>query len=258
MLGHRYHIHKNAWGPNKATGLSQRQRRIVGINALAKKNPDHEFEIYNELVASRLGQYMGLPIPVGMVLEKDSELFYASCHVSAATEELPDADLNRFCRDKADLACGVMVFDAWTANDDRHLENIWYNYYEDETFVFDQGNALLSDEGESHLHSAEKCLCVRYANDALSQFITSLDSFSIWYEAILRIPTSAITALVIEASAVGVDKMLGEKVGAWLLKRREILPRLFRDEVGRFPRLEMSLLDPFAGYENDPPPEYII
>ena len=71
---------------------------------------------------------MGLPIPLGVILERDRQLYYASLHVAVAGEKLPPAtedDLDAIAADES-LACGIVMFDSWIVNEDRHVGNISY------------------------------------------------------------------------------------------------------------------------------------
>jgi len=99
MLAHRYQIYKKAWGNDFGDG-GDKEKRWIGLAALAKRDRACKFEVFNELVAMRLGQMLGLPIPSGMVVENGGGVYYASCHILAAGGELPEADLERFCHEK--------------------------------------------------------------------------------------------------------------------------------------------------------------
>ena len=247
MLAHQYQIWlQGGWG-HEWNPDDPIEKRYVGITAVAKRDKESTFEVFNELVAMRLGQLIGLPIPVGMVLNKDNTFYFASCHILAAGGELPKADLERFAKEKPIEACGVLVFDAWIANTDRHDENLWYDYYADRYFLIDHGRALLDGSGLTHLRSRADDLALRTDPPCLAPHIRSFHAFEFWRQQITALSEAAIRTTAIEAATVGVDQTLALECANWLIKRRRELPQLFRKNTSIFSRLQPSVLDPFGG-----------
>jgi hypothetical protein len=256
MLAHKYQIYKKAWG-REVDPDSDIEQRLVGITAYAKRDRHNPYEVFNELVAMQLGRLIGLSVPPGMVVEKEGSLYFASMHILETGGSLPDCDFARFCREMRREACGTMVFDAWIANNDRHDENMWFNYYDSEYFLIDHGQSLLGNGGEVFLHSNRDRLHIRTSTPALSEFITSFVDFRHWYDLIKAIPPDSIRRVVNEAAKVGIDHLLANMTADWLIERRARLPRLFSMERGSFPKLIETLIDPFSD-SNDTFPEYCI
>lgn len=257
MLAHQYQVWpKLGWGDDLDPN-DPKEKRYVGITTVAKRDRDSAFEVFNELVAMRLGQLMGLPIPPGVIVENDGKTFYCSAHVSAASGDLPNADLERFAADKEDDACGVMVFDAWIANCDRHDENLWYDYYGNKCFLFDHGMSLLGGSGRTALTSNRDRLAIRVDSPCLAEHLQSLSFFDHWHSRICDIPAHAIRSAVRDAASVGVDEALAHECGEWLLVRRGRLPQLFRNQRNDFPKVRPTLFDPFQN-NDDCSPEYHI
>jgi hypothetical protein len=215
------------------------------------------YEPFNELVAARLGQVIGLPVPAGITVERGGNVYFCSCNIGAAGGDLPEADFARFATEKAGDACGVTVFDAWIANTDRHNSNLWYDYYNDRFVIFDHGRALLNGSGRVHLQSNRDRLGVLDDERSLSHHVTNFASFRHWHQRILEIPEYAIFQWIGEAAAVGVDPVLARECATWLVKRRVMLPDLFRNGLASFPKYQPSVFDPFGDCD-DPPPEYYI
>jgi len=150
-----------------------------------------------------------------------------------------------------------MLFDAWIANEDRHDENIWYNYYDDQFFLIDHGNSLFCSLGESNLTNNVSRLAVKTSVPSLSQHIESFADFAYWYEGIKAIPSEAIRRILRNAAEVGVGLALADKATEWLIKRRLLLPSLFQSSLSTFPKVKKTLFDPFGDY-HDTFPEYSI
>ena len=247
MLAHRYQIWPSGWSAewDKDEDI---EKRYVGITTIAKRDRQSPYGVFNELVCMRLAQLIGLPVPIGMTLERDGNVYFASCHLLAAGGEMPKADLQRFVTDRPADACGITVFDAWIANADRHDENMWYDYYSDggQFVLFDHGRALLNGSGRVHMSSNESRLGIRLDPPCLSFHMRSFTSFSHWVGLIQQVPTAAIFAATREAATVGVDVTLAEECATWFSARRDRLPELFRGSSDDFPQRERSLLDPFG------------
>ncbi len=256
LLAHKYKIWPESWSADLDPDHPN-EKRYVGITARAKRDRESPYEVFNELVAMRLGHLIGLPIPAGIVVERNGNFFFASCDVSTVDGELPAADVPRLCRDRSDDACGIMVFDAWIANTDRHDENIWYDYYGDVVVAFDHGRGLLGTSGRPHMNSNKVRLGIRLDEVCLADHIISFNEFPKWHDRICRLHPNAIIQTVTEASSVDIDKSLALECGDWLINRRNILPDLFRNERHVFKKLQKTIFDPF-GVIDDYFPEYCI
>lgn len=118
------------------------------VGGIAKTNEEAPFTIANEIVAERLGQLLGLPVPAGVVAQDDEKvLHYFSLNVGQEGKDLPPIVAPDFCAEEEWLAAGIVVFDILIANGDRHRNNL----SRDETFpdepprvsIFDHGTSLL-------------------------------------------------------------------------------------------------------------------
>lgn len=205
----------------------------------------------------RLAHLLGLPVPAGVVVARRGVPFFASCDVSVVDGELPSADFDRLCEDRPNEVCGLMVFDGWIANSDRHDEYIWYDYYGHKLVAFDHGRGLLGTSGRTHLVSNRRRLGIRLDPPCLADHIRSFDDFWKWMDRIDRLHPQTILGIAEEASAVDVDRALALECGNWLIERRKRLPQLFENERHVFTRLRRSLHEPF-GRSDDYFPEYCI
>ena len=84
----------------------------VGVAGLAKgANQDQPFAVANELVCGNLAQAIRLPIPPGFIVDWEGQPYYVSLNFNLAGEDLPPADIVNLVARKADLACGIVLFD---------------------------------------------------------------------------------------------------------------------------------------------------
>lgn len=103
------------------------------------------YTVANELVASRLAGLLGLPVPPGTVVSlADGTMAYAMLRFGLAGESPPPVNVSQFVLNRSKLAAGIVLFDAWILNADRHAGNIAYvPPSRDLVSVFDHGHALL-------------------------------------------------------------------------------------------------------------------
>lgn len=119
------------------------------IRGVAKTNSESRFTIANEVIAARIGQTMGLPVPSG-VIARDAEkrLYYLSLDMSSEGKQLPPIRPSQFVEEDPRIAAGVAVFDVLIANGDRHRGNLSRDpaFVPPRTSVFDHGHALLGTD----------------------------------------------------------------------------------------------------------------
>jgi hypothetical protein len=256
MLAHRYHVWD--WGNRISKPSDDCEKYQVGAVTIAKRDTTSQYEIFNELVAMHLGRCIGLPIPVGIVLEKASKPYYASFKVGIiGVAELPDGDIDSAIARLPAMCCGAIVFDAWISNVDRHSKNFWFDEEEGKLFLFDHGCALLNRIGVDHLTSTENSLAINSDNNDFMPEIRSLEAIDEWIERIAAIPSEAIHETVREAATAGVSTEEATQCGTWLVRRRKRLKELFRSGLSDFTKYSPGMFDPFRE-PNDDEPEYYI
>lgn len=222
----------------------------VAVLTKAKRSYTNPYEIANELLCLRLGLAMRLPIPAGIILEKDNEMYYASLHVAVAGAKLPPAtedDLDAIAQDER-LACGIVMFDSWILNEDRLPRNISYIDETSQTFLFDHGKAFWDKEGRQFLQNSRDKIGIG-EDHCLANRIKSLCNFSEWHRRMMDIPNSYIRDSVELATAVGLPQADVDFCTDYLIDHRSRLREIFvATRELAFPNLDEGLLDPLTGH----------
>lgn len=84
----------------------------------------------NEMLATRLGQALGLPVPPGALVEAPEEIdtdgfaWFVSLRLSPEGEYHPAVVAEDLHARHPDLAAGIFTFDTWIWNPDRHAKNL--------------------------------------------------------------------------------------------------------------------------------------
>lgn len=229
------------------------------IGGVAKSNDECEFTIANEVIAARIGQTLGLPVPAGVIAEDPAKtLRYLSLDVSLEGKQLPPILTADFCRQEPRLAAGVVVFDVLIANGDRNATNLSSDpaFKPPRVSVFDHGHALFGTNppiGRERLQlAADRLGCVDDdANIACSSVLLaqSLDCGELerWVERVHRIPSFVyddICNQVASISALNVTPDMAHELASWLATRAARLGDLIWQNQNVFPEVEWSLWKP--------------
>jgi hypothetical protein len=119
------------------------------IPALHKWNT--EFTPYcvpNEFISSKIGEYVGLPLPPFGVTQPASEFpskhIFSSMHFNFKGRDLDPIIPENCVTSLPELCAGILVFDVLVCNSDRHKKNLSGDGMDAPRVlrVFDQGNAL--------------------------------------------------------------------------------------------------------------------
>lgn len=103
----------------------------LGTAVVIVKSADemHRWLVLNEFVSQRLAVIVGLPVPAGDlgVLSEDSTIPWVQLIVSSDSIVLPPGDLADAYTQLPLAVIGMLVFDTWICNDDRHEKNVIYS-----------------------------------------------------------------------------------------------------------------------------------
>jgi hypothetical protein len=117
------------------------------ISAVVKGNSaSAPYCIPNELICSRIGQFVGLPLPPsGIVGGASGVVSFASLDFNLTGTSLPPIDVKKCWQVFPDVATGIVLFDIVIANSDRHASNLSADFSGAPPLmnVFDHSHALL-------------------------------------------------------------------------------------------------------------------
>jgi hypothetical protein len=125
------------------------------LNAFARKNtPDRPYAVANDFIASTLGMAAGLPVPPGTLIGVYGGGYNYACLAFGDRGDRPPPIIPpKFCQERPWEACGIIAFDQWIHNTDRHDSNIGY-LPDFAVGVFDHDLALLNEsKSDEEAHS---------------------------------------------------------------------------------------------------------
>jgi hypothetical protein len=102
-----------------------------------KATPGQPYIVANELVCGRIAGVLLLPCPPGALMQKDADTYFFSLDFNIAGQALPPASASEIVAKFPRLAWGIIVFDVFVMNSDRHPGNIAYDTSTDQVQIFD-------------------------------------------------------------------------------------------------------------------------
>jgi hypothetical protein len=212
----------------------------VGISGVAKTAVEGDpFVVPNELLCNLLARAIMLPTPPGFVVDRDGVPYYVSLNFNLSGHELPDADCGLLAERHPELAWGIILFDVWVVNSDRHERAINFDTLADRVQVFDHDWAFMAGEnGRARLERATDSTGIHL--HCLAGEIAGLGGFREWFERINAVPEFYIREAVQAAAQVGLPEEDVEFCISFLLDRRTRLVELVRADSALFPRIPNS------------------
>ncbi len=138
----------------------------------------------NEFTCGRLGLLIGLPVSPGSVATTgdDEKLAYVSLRFGPKGASPPPFDPEEFVVDSPSIAAGVIAFDCWIANPDRHQHNLAHVRGEPKipVTVFDHSHALFGVQAGAAVQRLREMVCRPSVSRILREHITSNTEFGYW------------------------------------------------------------------------------
>lgn len=185
----------DAFGP--AVGGSATAPRYCQLGGVIKLDTDAApYTAANELICARLASMIGLPVPPGTIVRGDNgETGYVSLRFGRAGEQPPPVIPEHFVEDHPDLAAGVVAFDCWVGNTDRHNQNLAYSRGNLPPVVFDHSHALFGGGTDtSHLNRPED----PRVNGSIARLLTSDAGLRLYAERIGSVPQILVQLVIRE------------------------------------------------------------
>lgn len=200
------------------------------------------YQVANEYVASKLAGLLGLPVPPGTIVQLDDKtMAFAMMKFGQKGDKPPPVDPEEFVTGHPQLAAGIVLFDAWIINGDRHAGNLaWYPGGQGSVSIFDHGHALfgtVADKGIDHLanHAADPCL----GYGCLIGELTGSADVEAWVERIDAVRDSAIRDICQPLKGLGVcTHEESVKLGDVLVSRRKAMRSLVTGDREKFKKIK--------------------
>lgn len=240
MPATRYKI----WAVGGPVGKGATKSLYVGVTGIAKANSaELPYTIVNELICNQLARSIMLPVPPGFVIEHENNPYFVSLDFNLGGEDLPPADTSALAQSQPGIATGIILFDIWILNDDRHPSNLAFDTTSNKVQVFDHSHAFLRAEANprNRFDRAENNLGI--GNHCLLRELTSFVDIHDWHNRIIQVPEYYIRNSIESAVDLGLPPNLVDYCFDYLLERRVRLIDLVRNHKGLFGNVQPQIWD---------------
>jgi hypothetical protein len=231
------------WGGPVGQGMAGAMR--IGVAGIAKPAlKDHPMALVNEIICGDLGRGIRLPIPPGVIVNDPNKVkHHVSLDFGLAGQTLPPADPQKVAKEQPAMACGVILFDLWIANCDRHESNLAYDESQKSLQLFDHERALLCGmNGRRRLESLDDEDIID--SHCLTPEISDMVGFDHWNNRIKTLSKFYIEETVGDAMKLGLTSDDAEFVTKFLLRRRSRLMSLIKKYRKLFINADWTLSGP--------------
>ncbi|MFI8301931.1 hypothetical protein ACIF80_00510 [Streptomyces sp. NPDC085927] len=171
----------------------------VRLNAFARQNTaERPYAVVNDYIASKLGAAAGVPVPPGNLLGLHGGGYgYVAMAFGERGDTAPPVIPPTFCVERPWEACGIIAFDQWVANTDRHNRNLAY-VADVGVAAFDHDLALIN-----HYHPSADAkaalagsLDLECKGHCLPPHVVDMSHFPEWFERIASVTRREIMQIV--------------------------------------------------------------
>ncbi len=194
----------------------------------------------NEYICAKIGSALGLPIPpfaITTAADSNVKVMFTSLDFNPGAVRLPPVDPQTCVEKLHSLCVGVVVFDIWIANEDRHDENLAVDKLGNPKSmrVFDHDQALFggcNEIGIPRLVKLRDRLGITGSNvtggnpHCLAPFFQSDLYFETWVDRVQSIPEWIIVEACRAMMRVALTKQEVDAAIDFLLYRRKIIHEL--------------------------------
>jgi len=211
----------------------------VQMSGIAKDDSAEHYTVVNEYICSTMAAAVGLPVPPGTIVKQANGAYMFSCmRFSAGPTSLPNVDPAELVADEPDIAAGIVAFDCWVGNWDRHSGNIAYVRGVSGVSIFDHGRTLLrtpNGEGAAAIDSWRDKPHV-HDSHALLKHVSDYGRLERWSQRIALVTPELINDACRIAARLGVCSVPeSQAVHNFLEHRKSRILGYLSDERGKLP-----------------------
>lgn len=216
---------------------------FVAVSGVAKAaSEDHPYAVSNEYICGQLGRGLGLPIPPGFIIE-DGVPYHVSMNFNLAGQQLPPADCEELVKHAPQVAAGIIVFDAWILNPDRHARNLAFDQTKKAAAVFDHSHAFYNGLNGKKTFEFEDCAMTQY--NCITPHLLELSQLKFWLDRVATIPRFWIEMAIEDATSIGLPTSDASDCIKFLDARRHRLRDLLLSEQENFTGVTPALWNDF-------------
>ena len=210
------------WGDPTSAGLYDATYCTLGGVAKSEPDPSVTCLTANEYVCNRLALALGLPVPPGAFIRTvDRSVAFVSLRFGSLTESIPPVIPADLARDQPLVAGGIIAFDCWIRNSDRHTGNLAYRKGVIPPTMFDHG-LCLGGESRSGIAGLSNEISKPGYPHCLSAHIKTARHLENWLTTIKALPLVTMTSILEEVVSVNLLTSREAKMITAFLRHRQM------------------------------------
>lgn len=208
---------------------------IAGVGKAAL--PNQPFIVANELVCSSVARALVLPCPPGALMENGNTTYFFSLDFNLAGQALPPVSPAAIVQSFPELAWGIIVFDSFVMNSDRHNQNIAHDSSTNRVQVFDHSHAFLTPGGDIDQTLAARAGSLAIGGHCLAGEINTKNGLAVWLDRVKQIPDYFIDGIIEAGCTCGIPLDRKDAISIFMKHRRDNLSQLFDANMASFPKV---------------------
>jgi hypothetical protein len=230
-------------------GVGVSDAYFLELVAIGKMSLPSRFIVANEYISAKMGTYLGLPIPPFALLQQkgtNPQVWFGSLDYRLTGESLPQIDPETFVEEFPNISTGIILFDIWIANSDRHEGNLNVDRsaQKPRVNVFDHSHSLFLAEGAKRLERLADHAGITASADpgatghCLIEHLGTDAHFDAWLDRIEDAPRFLIRQAcrdVVEVELLSSDE--GDRVEKFLTSRQRRIGGIVEENEGSFPKI---------------------
>lgn len=229
----------DVWGDPVGDGASG--SRYCTLGGVAKTNTPAPYAVANEYICGRLGLLMGLPVPPGVIVgADDGRPAFVCLRFGRRGEKPPPVIAQHLVEDEEFMAAGIVAFDCWIGNEDRHDRNLAYSRDPPlDLAVFDHSHALMGSDPGGAVHRFSDNLDKTYVGSGcLAPLMSKGGAFPEWAKRIQSVDPGVIKSTCRAVKRVGAATEPEVRAAEeFILHRRTRILRYLQHDVNALPRV---------------------
>lgn len=210
--------------------------RYCTLHGVVKTNTDKAaYQVPNEYICGALALAIGLPSPPGTVARlQDGSLAFVCLRFGPKGDKPPPVDPVKVAQSRPKLSAGVVIFDCWVLNGDRHAGNLAHEP-DAGLSMFDHGHALLGTEAGKAVDSLAARKDQPQWNGCLLPHLTSAADLLAWAHRLRVLTNEQVEDVVYSTKRLGlISSEEAKAVTETLHFRRQRMDSFLHDRHDQF------------------------
>jgi hypothetical protein len=240
----------------KAVGVGVSKSYWLELFAVGKNTANCRFTVANEFICARLGSFLGLPVPPFALLQQKGrpDVWFGSIDYNLTGQSLPPIDPADCVSEFPELSTGIILFDVWIANTDRHNGNLNMDTSTGKPIrlnVFDHSHALFRFEGEIRTNQLINDFGITENTEiganrhCLLDDLNTPDFFAQWHKKFDQLPNFLIEETCATTVETGILSSAESATAIKFLKQRKLKLR----DLIRQNRMEFKSIDRWSLFD---------